>query len=128
MNESEMKAFKSELQTMLKTVRPNVMARVSLADGRYYAQKVTEEVTILRQDAVTKKWDAFKPADIKKGDNIVLLNKAEQFGSGHPVSVAVNEQFSDFPLKSFFSFEVTNNRTKLSLDKLDKKQVEELTK
>ena len=127
MTEKEEKQFRIELQTMLKSIKPNVIARTVLADGRYYASKESEQVTILKQSSEGN-WKAVKTIDVKSDDNIVLLSKCQQFGDGFPVTVAVSEAFSDFPLKSFFSFEVINGKTRLSNEILTKKQVEELTK
>ena len=103
----------------------NPIVRTVMADGRYVGQKVNDDYTVLHQ-----KPEGWKPVqsvtECKAGDNVVILTNCKDAKNGANRTIAVNEAYTDWRLKTNFSFEVKNGRTVLSEEQLTEKQVKEL--
>ena len=103
----------------------NPIVRTVMADGRYVATKTNDDYTVLKE-----KPEGWRPiqsvTDCKDGDSVVILTNCKDAKGGESRTIAVNQAYMNWKLKTNFSFEVKNGRTILSEKQFTDKEVKEL--
>lgn len=111
------------LQIVAQGSKP--LVRTHLADGRYFANKVNDNYSVLQ-----KSGDSWSPInsvkEAKKNEPIILLNDCKDAKTGTTRTIAVNDEFCSWAIGTGFSFAVAKGRTQLSLEQFSAKQMKEL--
>lgn len=101
------------------------LVRTSMADGRYFANKVNDNYSVLQ-----KRGDSWSPVnsvtEAVKNEPIIILNDCKDAKNGATRTIAVNEDYLAWAVGTGFSFTAKNGRTSLSLETFSPKQMKEL--
>lgn len=101
------------------------LARVKMADGRYFGTKENDDYTVLQESGDS--WAPLSsPKDATKGKNIIVLNDCKDAKTGTKRTIAVNDEFIGWSLGTGFSFEVKKGRTSLDLKQFTAKEMKQL--
>jgi hypothetical protein len=117
---------KEVLSKVVSKLGGSPIARVTMAPGRYFGQKVSEDYSIVQETA--EGWKPIsKPEEAKAGARYIIFNGVKNHKSGGSVPISVNLEFMALPLKSNFSFSINDKGySSLDLKPLTDKQIKEL--
>jgi hypothetical protein len=98
------------------------IVRSVMSDGRYFAEKTSDEYTVLQKSGDA--WGAINStSEAKKNESVIVLNDCKDAKTGTKRTIAVNEEFMAWPLGTGFSFTVKAGKTILSLKQLTKAEL-----
>jgi hypothetical protein len=115
---------KSKVLSVLKNSK--AIVRTVLSDGMYLGRKIEEEYTVLHETPAG--WRQLEEGVEPNNKSVIILAEVEDQKTNTKRTIAVGEDFIQWPVKTNFVFRVEGGKTKLELNKLSDSQMKNMLK